>query len=682
MQRVASITEPARLVRLTPLPLALRDESIRIIGESGLVAHDARVSLALLANDETLPPPDDEELKAALEAEDLAASALDAHREVSHSLQDLKVLARPGNVEHPPGSSPDEARNALIAFKRQEMEKRLTRDRELVLKLRACREHRSNLQELARRASNARNPRAHQLRKAVDVRLDEGATGTLRLEYFVPGARWAPTYSLRLDGAMSEGALELRAQVAQRSGEDWRDAKVRLSTAEPLQWAELPELTPIRIGRRQRPPATVGWRPPPAGTDALFRDFDAAAAASPSPKAPKPAASPKAAKPRRAESTATGAAFGGVPMPPPQMAIPAAPPPPPGAPARSAAPQRARSSKKKEARKGNLQAKLMRAGGGGEGSRGDDGYGGVEEEAPMLEAAAPSGPEQIGRELLSFRGLRMGGADDSYRGKLRPASAEKLYREGLPDAPGDVGGSLRGAVRLASLIGRVPEQCTLPETVRGYDYAYDTDHRVDVPSSEAWVTVPVRRMQLEGKTRFVVVPREVSDVFREFEASNPLQAPLLDGPIDVYVDDAFLLATRVPQVDPSARLTLGLGVDSRISVARNARFEEHTAGLMRGSLDLEHRLEIEVQSQLDTPARVEVRERIPHVSRASKDDIEVQESEVSPPWADWEPKGEDLHGGRRWSITVEPRAKRTLRATYTIRIASKEQLVGGNRREQ
>ena len=65
-----------------------------------------------------------------------------------------------------------------------------------------------------------------------------------------------------------------------------------------------------------------------------------------------------------------------------------------------------------------------------------------------------------------------------------------------------------------------------------------------------------------------------------------VDAPLLDGPIDVYVGDDFLTTGAVSDVPPGGELRLGLGVEQGIKVARNARFREKTGGLMGGRLDL------------------------------------------------------------------------------------------------
>src|SRR5690606_29286651 len=77
----------------------------------------------------------------------------------------------------------------------------------------------------------------------------------IKLHYFVPGARWAPSYTVRLDRTMRKGSLELRAMVGQATGEDWQGVALTLSTALPQQWTELPKLESQRIGRRQPPPA-------------------------------------------------------------------------------------------------------------------------------------------------------------------------------------------------------------------------------------------------------------------------------------------------------------------------------------------------------------------------------------------------------------------------------------------
>ncbi|MCB1556842.1 MAG: mucoidy inhibitor MuiA family protein [Alphaproteobacteria bacterium] len=67
---------------------------------------------------------------------------------------------------------------------------------------------------------------------------------TLSLDYQVPNAGWRPLYDARLE--TESGALDMLqyGAVYQRTGEDWNDVALRLSTARPQRGASLPNLPP------------------------------------------------------------------------------------------------------------------------------------------------------------------------------------------------------------------------------------------------------------------------------------------------------------------------------------------------------------------------------------------------------------------------------------------------------
>jgi len=57
--------------------------------------------------------------------------------------------------------------------------------------------------------------------------------GELRAAYLVANAGWKPQYRAALDSNTSRVDLERQAAVMQRTGEDWRGVKLRLSTGQP-----------------------------------------------------------------------------------------------------------------------------------------------------------------------------------------------------------------------------------------------------------------------------------------------------------------------------------------------------------------------------------------------------------------------------------------------------------------
>lgn len=79
----------------------------------------------------------------------------------------------------------------------------------------------------------------------VTIGKSQAGTATLALNYLVGEAGWAPRYAVRAtdagDDALDLVTIELNAQISQRTGEDWKDIALTLSTAEP--------------GRRPAPPA-------------------------------------------------------------------------------------------------------------------------------------------------------------------------------------------------------------------------------------------------------------------------------------------------------------------------------------------------------------------------------------------------------------------------------------------
>lgn len=76
----------------------------------------------------------------------------------------------------------------------------------------------------------------------------DAAAGKVRLNYLVSAAAWRPQYKLR--SAVREAdpvSLEYLAEIVQQSGEDWTNADVVLSTAEPMLNAAPPDLLAMEV---------------------------------------------------------------------------------------------------------------------------------------------------------------------------------------------------------------------------------------------------------------------------------------------------------------------------------------------------------------------------------------------------------------------------------------------------
>lgn len=85
-------------------------------------------------------------------------------------------------------------------------------------------------------------------------------TGTLELNYMMKDARWWPSYDLRVDPASKTATLVSYGVVSQRTGEDWSNVPVSLSTARPNVSADLPEFKKIVVTERYAPPITAKYK--------------------------------------------------------------------------------------------------------------------------------------------------------------------------------------------------------------------------------------------------------------------------------------------------------------------------------------------------------------------------------------------------------------------------------------
>ena len=291
-------------------------------------------------------------------------------------------------------------------------------------------------------------------------------------------------------------------------------------------------------------------------------------------------------------------------------------------------------------------------------------------EAPHLPSARP--PPRPRRSSprtawLRFDSLQLRGPEEGEaRGRLRHVEpASTTSRADLQEAQAQ-------AQRLGA---------TDPQASRGhYDHRYEASGRMQIPADGLLHRVEIQRATCWAKLWWRAVPLERDEVFRLARIPNPLEGPLLAGPLDVFVEGSFLLSTTVEHVDRGGEITVGLGVDERLQVARNVRVTEEHQGLLGGKTAVDHTVTLEVSSTLGFDAHVELLERVP-VSIDDHIDVEELEHQPAPEPYDQLPDGPRLQGGRRFELELEPGGTAHATLHYRITLSSKSEIVGGNRRD-
>lgn len=97
--------------------------------------------------------------------------------------------------------------------------------------------------QLRQVASNQRSTRVANL----SVVAEQATPLSLSISYLINGASWAPVYDADLNTETGQLELKTQAEIRQRTGENWKQATVTLSTLRPSESSQLPTLEPWSI---------------------------------------------------------------------------------------------------------------------------------------------------------------------------------------------------------------------------------------------------------------------------------------------------------------------------------------------------------------------------------------------------------------------------------------------------
>ncbi|MEV6612551.1 DUF4139 domain-containing protein [Streptomyces sp. NPDC051051] len=656
---------PDGRVRVTGLPRSLDPGSLRarVLGAPGVRVVEARVEVGAEPRDAGVPDALRREVERLGDAYAAAQGRRDRQLDLIREVAALHPVPPARRRDDPHRRTPVDAWLELADFVERRLTDLHTRLTELDEALRLVGHDLAVATDRLARASTDVPP-AHIGTTVSAVLTLVGGTGDaeteLELEYGVPGAVWVPAYRLGHRRGEDSGRLVLRASVAQRTGEDWTGVRVALSTADLRRRTGLPRLGSVRIGRRQPAPAPSGWREPPAGLADLFTGYDA-----PGPRPATAAAAPRGSGAAPVAGAADLAppvppppSYGG---PPPRPAAPGGPPVAPPIPFGGPVP--------------NLAQPVGSRPGGSPRSAGRAFAAPAAKAPPAPGRAAPPpptapavGPPQPSSTELDYAALVLCGPDEQgdRRGRL------------FPDSPFDpvAAEHRRRAEAVAAL--PLPGHAVRPrESAGSFDHRFDAATRADIPSDGTWHTVTVGEIPVGLRTEYLCVPSVEPTVYATLVLSNATDQALLAGPVEVTVDDDFLLTAALPTLAPGGARRVGLGPAEGIRVTRRTNLRESTAGLRNNVTVLDHRVHVELANQLAGPVTVEVREPVPVTSDP---DVRIEER------ADWtapeEGAGSDRHapGTRVWRVTLPAGGTTALDGGYEIRIPAGKTLVGGNRR--
>ncbi|MGY8753491.1 MAG: mucoidy inhibitor MuiA family protein, partial [Phycisphaerales bacterium] len=112
--------------------------------------------------------------------------------------------------------------------------------------------------------------RKKQINAVIDIGVVRAGTVEVQLTYIVYNASWSPTYAVRANAQGNEITIDYDALLTQKTGENWTNVALTLSTAQPQQSITPPMPTPWYVDIYQPASPSSAPRTKTMGGDAIY----------------------------------------------------------------------------------------------------------------------------------------------------------------------------------------------------------------------------------------------------------------------------------------------------------------------------------------------------------------------------------------------------------------------------
>ncbi len=242
VERVGKISIPAGESRIiiSHLPQRIDKSSVRVSISGGAAASLGGVEVFY----ERYTPEAIQELKDSIQAIDDRLEELKVEEDgLSTRKQFLQSIAQLGGSQAEGEHLVISPQNLTTTanFLKEQLDELAKGKTKISTERRKLKKRRGELQEMLNRITGGQVGRGY--RVEVPIRAKSAAQFTVRVKYIVFGARWTPQYDARYDERKEKVSLTYYGTISQSTGEDWKNTRIVLSTAQPQMGTEPPELS-------------------------------------------------------------------------------------------------------------------------------------------------------------------------------------------------------------------------------------------------------------------------------------------------------------------------------------------------------------------------------------------------------------------------------------------------------
>jgi len=469
----------------------------------------------------------------------------------------------------------------------------------------------------------------------VNLKLEKAGKTSVTLDYLIGNASWRPLYDARLNESGDTVALAMYAEIAQRTGEDWKDVQLELSTVRPSNETGPGELAPwqlsiagsnagIYTGTTGRIAGVVVDRntgEPVMGASVLLVGTQIGAMSDYSGAYEIVGLSPGLYTLRVSSNEYNTIEMEDVPV---------------------AAGNTRQQPLMLDQKATDLAANLK-----------------IKGRQDYAERGSPTTVDEL---LTQVAGTVTNASGELFIRGSR-ASEVSYLTDGVP-LNDPLGGLGQGGSQMHLVPGSVEYASVLSGEVATI---FTVARKENVASDGTAIRAYIAEWHRPVEMQLIARPRLRAGVFREATMINQMQTPLLAGEVSVFDGSSYLGKTRLVRVYiPGEKIVLPFGASDDLTVERKVVKRKHE--IDGDKVKQRETIEIVLTNKSKTARTIALGEPFP---RSTDDRIKVKMKDVEP-----EPDELDELGTATWNVTLAPGGSRTVTFTYDFEFPNGVRITG------
>lgn len=221
----------------TNIASGLNEQSLMLDADNGVVVQSFSIKRDFLSENLS---PEVEQLTKQIDDETREQSKLNVQREVIQA--QLAVLESNRALGSEKEGASVEQVNQMLELVSRRMSEVLLADIDIKEKIAAIDK---NIEKLKSQLAEAQEKTGQAVNQVVvKFYTPKAVTSNVKLSYVIPDAGWVPTYDVRVNSITQPVKLSYKANVFQNSGINWDKVNLTLSSGNPSEGAQAPQLQP------------------------------------------------------------------------------------------------------------------------------------------------------------------------------------------------------------------------------------------------------------------------------------------------------------------------------------------------------------------------------------------------------------------------------------------------------